>query len=81
MKQLLSIFILIASGFTFAKVTVDWIDQSFIEQYVIGNNIPVQWVRIAEHSNECFENEYFDDEYGLCVAFEPTKTDSEVGLN
>lgn len=78
MKQLFYIAALVASGFTFAKVTVNWIDQSFIEQYATGKHIPIQWVRIAEHSNECSDNEYFDDKYGLCVIDESTITNSKV---
>lgn len=81
MKTLFASLIVIISGVALAKVTINWIDYSFVTEYASAHHIPATNIRISNSNQECLKNEYFDDTYGLCVVdSKHTVTNTKVDM-
>lgn len=76
-KYLLSTFL---CAVVMSSLLVYGLDKEFIISYANQYGYNPDMVHLANSEEECDEDTFFDNEYGLCVPIVYTKTDTDVGL-
>lgn len=67
-------------GLVFGVSLTYAMDKSFIIEYAQAYGYDSEFIHTANSEEECDEDTFFDNEYGLCVPIMYTKTDTDVGL-
>lgn len=70
--------ITVIGAILFAQGLANAIDREFINDYAKQMGINPEHIHVADREEDCYEDEFFDDKYGLCIVLNQRFTDMDV---